>query len=163
MFTGVCLSTVGGYYPSMHCRWYPSMPCSRSPGPHQRGKWRGIWSRPTTKGKLRGIWSRPTPWGGALRGIWSRPTPKGEVEGDLPGECLVLVGACSGGCLVPGGAWSWGCLVETSQPPQMAIATGGMHPTGMHSCSNYNSLEQGKVVYLSELFMFVSKSLNYVV
>ena len=21
-----------GCYPSMHCRWYPSMPCSRSPG-----------------------------------------------------------------------------------------------------------------------------------
>ena len=27
----VILST-GGCYPSMHCRWYPSMPCSRSPG-----------------------------------------------------------------------------------------------------------------------------------
>ena len=22
----------GGCYPNMHCRWYPSMPCSRSPG-----------------------------------------------------------------------------------------------------------------------------------
>ena len=31
VFTGVCLSTRGGY-PSMPCRWYPSMPCSRSPG-----------------------------------------------------------------------------------------------------------------------------------
>ena len=32
-FTGVCLSTVGGGgYPSMPCRWYPSMPYSRSRG-----------------------------------------------------------------------------------------------------------------------------------
>ena len=29
--------------------WYPSMPC-RFPGPHPRGKLRGIWSRPTPKG-----------------------------------------------------------------------------------------------------------------
>ena len=31
VFTRVCHSVVteGGCYPSMHCRWYPSMPCSR--------------------------------------------------------------------------------------------------------------------------------------
>ena len=49
-------------------RWYPSMPCM-FPGPHPRGKFRGIWSRPTAKGEV--------------EGIWSRPTAKGEVEGDL--------------------------------------------------------------------------------
>ena len=34
VFTRVCDSVHkgGGCYPSMHCRWYPSMPCSRSPG-----------------------------------------------------------------------------------------------------------------------------------
>ena len=32
----------GGCYPSKHCRWYPNMPC-RFPGPHPRGKFRGIW------------------------------------------------------------------------------------------------------------------------
>ena len=45
-----------GWYTSMHYRWYPSMPCSRSrgggwypsmpcrfPGPHPRGKLRGVW------------------------------------------------------------------------------------------------------------------------
>ena len=80
------------------------------PGPHPRGKLRGIRSRPTLKGgiegdqiqahtqrgnwwgsdpgqhprgKLRGIRSRPTPKG-KLRGIRSRPTPKGEIEGDQP-------------------------------------------------------------------------------
>ena len=40
------------------------MPC-RFPGPHPRGK---------------------------LRGIWSRPTPKGEVEGDLAGGVPALGG-----------------------------------------------------------------------
>ena len=33
VFTRVCDSVHrGGCYPSMHCRWYPSMPCTRSPG-----------------------------------------------------------------------------------------------------------------------------------
>ena len=31
----------------------------------------------------------------------------------------------------PGGAWSQGGLVET---PPTATASGGKHPTGMHSC-----------------------------
>ena len=58
--------------------WYPSMPCSRSPGPHLSGKlslaWGGV-SRPTPGGVSRptprGV-SRPTP-----RGVVSRPTPRG--------------------------------------------------------------------------------------
>ena len=102
----VCVCPQGECYPSMHCRWYPSMPCSRSPGgspgPHPRGKWRGIWSRPTAKGEIEG-------------GIWFRPTAKGEIEGDL----------------VWGGACSRGCLVKT--PPRTATDAGCTHPTGMHS------------------------------
>ena len=43
-----------------------------------------------------------------------------------------------------GGVCSWGCLVPGSvpgprgmpgaDPPRMATAVGGTHPTGMHSC-----------------------------
>ena len=58
IFRSVCqeFCSQGGVAPSMHCRWYPSMPCSRSrgrgwypsvpcrfPGPHPGGKLRGIW------------------------------------------------------------------------------------------------------------------------
>ena len=41
----VCVCPQWGCYPSMHCRWYPSMPCSRSPG--------GVY-RPTPKGEVEG-------------------------------------------------------------------------------------------------------------
>ena len=54
------------------------------------------------------------------------------------GSCLLWgVVPGPGGCLLGGGVWSrgyllrGGCLVET---PPTAIATGGVHPTGMHSC-----------------------------
>ena len=91
-----CVSVHGGVcYPSMHCRWYPSMPCSRSlmggvvsqhalqvsrptpkeevegdlaggsPGPHPRGKLRGIWSRPTAKGDLVQAHTQGESWGGS--------------------------------------------------------------------------------------------------
>ena len=46
--------------------------------------------------------------------------------------------ACSGGvpapggCLLPGGCLVWG--VPGGDPPQMATAASGMHPTGMYSC-----------------------------
>ena len=54
VFTCVCYSVHrGGWYPSMHCRWYSSMPCSRSPG------------RVISQHALQ----------------VSRPTPRGEVEG----------------------------------------------------------------------------------
>ena len=59
VFTGVCLSTGGGCYPSMHCRWYRSMPCSRSRGgcypsmPCSRSPEGGV-SRPTLKAKVEG-------------------------------------------------------------------------------------------------------------
>ena len=58
--------------------WYPSMPC-RFPGPHPRGKLRGI--RP---GGSPGPHPRGKSRGSGLGGV-SRPTPKGEVEGDLAG------------------------------------------------------------------------------
>ena len=54
----------------MHCRWYPSMPCSRSPG----GR-RGI------SACLAGFQAH-TQGGSGWRRV-SRSTPKGEVEGDL--------------------------------------------------------------------------------
>ena len=97
--------------------WYPSMPC-RFRGPHPRGKFRGIWPGGSPGSHPRG----------KLRGIWSRPTAKGEVEGDLAGGCLLW------GCVsAPGGcACSWGVCVET---PVTATAASGTHPTGMHSCT----------------------------
>ena len=74
----------------MHCRWYPSMPCSRSPGwgcypsmpcrfpgPHPVGGVEGdlaggvSWS--IIKGEVEGL----SGWGVYM------PTTKGEVEGDL--------------------------------------------------------------------------------
>ena len=77
-------------------------------------------SRPTPKGEVEGDLARRV----------SRPTPKEEVEGDLAGGDLQAhtqgVPAAEG-CLQRGG----GC-VET---PMLATGVGGMHPTGMHSCS----------------------------
>ena len=81
-----CLSVHGGggSYPSMHCRWYPSMPCSRSWGVLAR-----IWSRPTAKGEVEGDLVQDHTQGGSWGGsAWG---------------CLVW-----GGCLVQGGAWSHG-------------------------------------------------------
>ena len=67
------------------------------------------------------------------------------------GGCQVLGVPGLGGCQVLGGVWSWGGLVAWSwgvpgpggsgpggvpsgDPPETAIAVGGTHPTGMHSC-----------------------------
>ena len=58
VFTGVCLSTGGGgCYPIMHCRWYPSIPCSRSG--------RGI-----IPACLAGFQAHTQGGGGKFRGIW---------------------------------------------------------------------------------------------
>ena len=111
-----------GWYPSMPCSrspgggWYPSMPC-RSLGPHPRGKLSGLaWgvSRPTPRGVSRptpGGVSRPTP-----RGV-SRPTPEGS-----PGPQV--------------GEVSQHALRQTplTHTHQTATAAGGTHPTGMHTC-----------------------------
>ena len=68
------------------------------PGPHPRGKLRGIMSSPTPKGEIEGDqiqahtqggnWGRSDPGPhprGKLRGIRSRPTPKGEIGESDPG------------------------------------------------------------------------------
>ena len=145
MFTGVCLSK-WGCHPSMHCSQHPNTPCSRSPGPHLRGKWRRIWSRPTAKGEVEGdlvqAHSQGGNWG---ESAWGVPSPRG-VPG--PGGCLVL------GVPGPGGAWSRGCLIwgvpgpgrvpalggcllwegAWWRPSQTTTATGGTHPTGVQFC-----------------------------
>ena len=117
----VILFTGGkGWYPSMHCRWYPRMPCSRSrgggfwypsmpcrfPSPHPREKLRGL-----ACGRGRGF-SRPTP----------RGSPGPHLGGSQPWGDLQ--------------AYTWGCIPAcTEADPPMATAVGGTHPTGMHSCS----------------------------
>ena len=132
MFLQVCVCPrQRGCYPSMHCRWYPSMPCSRSPGwwypsmpcsflAHTQGGSLGGSGQGGLQAHTQGrSWggSGPGPQPrGKLRGIWSRPTPKGEVERDLargvpaPGG---VGGACSRGVSAPlgvsalGGTCSW--------------------------------------------------------
>ena len=100
-----CVSRIlftGGWYPSMYCRWYPSMPCSggwypsmpcRFPGPQWGESW-GIWPGgspgPHPRGKLRGL-----SWGGPHIGRVSRPTPGGS-PGPHPGG---LQAHTHGGCI----------------------------------------------------------------
>ena len=60
---------------------------------------------------------------GDLAGGVSRPTPKGEVEGDL---ARGVSRPTPGGVSIP-------ACTEADPPPPMATATGGTHPTGMHS------------------------------
>ena len=122
MFTGVCLSTGGMCYPSMHCRWYPSMQVSGgSQGPHPRGSGGGSGVGPQPRGKLRGSGlGRPASEGAWPQGVPGRGVPA--LEG-VPGPvgCLLLGGTCSRGGVV------WWRL------PWTATAAGGTHPTGMHS------------------------------
>ena len=76
------------------------------------GVWLGEISRPTPREGCWGVWpgvvSRPTPRG--RLGVWpgrvSRPTPSG---------------------------WILACT-EADPPQETATASGGTHPTGMHSC-----------------------------
>ena len=63
---------------------------------------------------------------------WGVPALEGSGPGGVPAPW---------GGLVPGGwVWSGGCLllggVPDGDPPGTAIAAGGTHPTGMHSCHN---------------------------
>ena len=71
--------------------WYPSMPC-RFPGPHPRGKFSGIWSRPTAEGDL------------------VQAHSQGEVEGDLLWGVPAPGGAALGGVPVPWGCLLWVCV-----------------------------------------------------
>ena len=70
-----------------------------------------------------GVWSRG--------GVWSQgvPGPGGWVPG--PGGWV----SGPGGGLVPGGC---------GDPPEMANAVGGTHPTGMHSCLIKIELRTGR-------------------
>ena len=83
VFTRVCDSVHrGGCYPSMHCRWYPSMPCSRSLG-----------------GCLLQVGGGACSQGGLLPGgacSWGMPAPTG-----WGAACF------GGGCLLPGGVCVW--------------------------------------------------------
>ena len=112
MFLHVCVCPRG-----MHCRWYPSMPCSRSRGGMVSQHALQV-SRPTPRGEVEGSgWggvSRPTPGGVPaprrgclLRGV-SRPTL---------GEDACSRGSAPRGVPAPGGACSGGLLPGGSRPP----------------------------------------------
>ena len=103
----------GGCYPSMHCCWYPSMPCSRSQGQA------GIPTCHTQGGSL----------GGSVGGS-PGPHPRGKFGGCV---CLGGVpawgGACSRGCLLQGGAAPGGvalCCGLLVCPSVMAFWFGGL-------------------------------------
>ena len=97
VFTGVCLSTgaLCVCYPSMHCRWYPSMPCSRSGGG-------GLWV--SQHALLKGIWFCSGGWGAAcsggcllggclLWGVWRPPVTATAAIGTHPTgmhSCFIL-------------------------------------------------------------------------
>ena len=86
VFTHVCLST-GGCYPSMHCRWHPSMPCSRSRGGGVSQHALQVFRPTHPGGKLRGIWPGGSPG----------PHPGGFPGPHLGGNCSRGWGLCSGG------------------------------------------------------------------
>ena len=78
-------SVKGGCYPGMHCRWYPSMPCSRSPGGGVVSQHALQFSRLTAKGEVEGdLVQGPHPRG-KLKGIWP----------GVPAPRMPAVGACS--------------------------------------------------------------------
>ena len=92
LHVSVILFTGGGYYPSMHCRWYRSMPCSG-----------GVCSQ----GCL-----LPGGWGCLLWGVCS-----GGCVCLLGGVCSQ--GVCSRGVPAPGvgGACSRALLLGVENPP----------------------------------------------
>ena len=128
----------------MHCRWYPSMPCSRS-----RGGGVG-WlvsqhalqvSRPTPRGEVEGSGQGGSPgphsrgelrslaWGGGSPGphpLWgvSRSTP---LVGGLQAHTWGVSRPTPGGGVVSQHA--------PRQTPPTASDAGSTHPIGMHSCS----------------------------
>ena len=115
VFTRVCHSVHRrGCYPIMHCRWYPSMPCSRSGGggiPTCLAAGLGVVvsqhalqaSRPTSRGELRGSGR------GGLQ-----TTPEGEVEGIWPGGSPGP--HPRGVCLLQGGLLPGVCVWRTHPP-----------------------------------------------
>ena len=106
LHVSVILSMEGGVgegyggYPSMHCRWYPSMPC-RSPGPQSEGKLRGL-----AGGLQAHTWgvSRLTP-GGLQAHTW------GDFQARTHGGLQ---------------AHTWGCLQAQTQGGLQAHTQGGV-------------------------------------
>ena len=146
MFLQVCVCPQEGCYPSMHCRWYPSMSCSRTvsswgspPGRVPAPRWSAPWGGVAfCYGLL--LWSSVMAfWFGDLllkvvfRGSGYNRRPPHQ-------KAITSEGTTTEGyhtrrppqqkATTPEGHHRVGCLVET---PQTATAVGGMHPTGMHS------------------------------
>ena len=82
------------------------------------------------------------------------PGPGGCLVLGVPqGRCLVLGGACCEGGLLRG---VWG--VPVGDPPGMATAAGGTHPTEMYSCMSkgYNtSLFMKTFLFWTLVFTFL--------
>ena len=113
LLMSVILLTGEGCYPSMHCRWYPSMPCSRSPGGHYPSMHcRWYPSMPCSRSPGRGCY---------LSMHCSRS----------PGECLVWGHAWSRGICSGGGGVVWPsimvfCYGLLVWPSGMAFWFGGL-------------------------------------
>ena len=112
IFTSVCLSTVGGGYPSMPCRsvlgegvgGYPSMPCK---------------SGPVGGGLVPGGLQ-------FFRGVLQF---FGGVKGGPPNFF--------GGGFFFDFCFLWGYTPPPDQTPEYGQCSAGTHPTGMHSCYSY--------------------------
>ena len=139
VFTGVCDSVhggggciqaclasgfQGGVYPSMHCRWYPSMPCNKSTGVCVFQYALQMVSQHALQQVYRGVCIPACLAAGLQGGGVSRPTPKGEVEGGQ------IQAHTQGG--------NWGGSDPGPHPRGKfegdQIQAAGTHPTGMHSC-----------------------------
>ena len=88
MFLRVSVILVtGGWFPRMHCRRYPSMPC-RPPGPHPGGKLRGLaWGGLQVHTWGRGLQAHTQ--GGLQAHTWEGDIPAC-TEADPPSRRLLL-------------------------------------------------------------------------
>ena len=62
-------------------------------------------------------------------GVWWGMRGRGHVGVCMAGGMHWGRGVCMGACMAGGVWWGGACVAG-----KMAIAAGGMHPTGMHSC-----------------------------
>ena len=123
VFTGVCLSTGGGWYPSMPCRWYPSMPFNRSPG---GGVLFQHALQVVSQHALQQVSGGCLVWGSAPSWclVWGDVCSQGVCSwGGVPG----LRGSARGGAGIP-------ACTEANTPGETTAGADGTHPTGMHSC-----------------------------
>ena len=144
----------------MHCMWYPTMPCSRSPeggwypsmpcrfsGPHPGGKLRGLAKGgspgPYPRGKLRGLaWGLQAHNGGGV----SRPHSGEGVSRPTPGGSPGAHPECGLQAHTQGGVSQH----TLRQPPHTATAAGGTHRTGMHSNFKYFYLLNNSIVEMKK-------------